>query len=83
MRTIFHKTPASTSILPDLAERYGLSVSFKGHRDRHPDEFTVLYVGFQVGNLKPDFGAPFLVTVDSAKYWNEIIYVEGKIRYTR
>jgi hypothetical protein len=83
LRTIFHSTQVSTPILPDLAERHGLQMSFKGHRERQFDDFTVLYVGFQVGNLKPDFSAPFLVTVDFEKYWNEIIYVEGKIRYTR
>jgi len=83
LRTIFHSTQVSTPILPDLAERYGLRMSFKGHRERQFDDSLVLYVGFQVGNLKPDFGAPFLVTVDFDKYWNDIIYAEGKIRYTR
>jgi len=33
--------------------------------------------------LKPDFTAPFLVTHDFHKYWNETIYVEGRVRYTR
>lgn len=83
LRTIFHKTSASTPILPDLAERHGLRMSFKGHRDQQFDEHTALYVGFQVGNLKPDFGAPSLVTVGFDKYWNETIYVEGKTRCTR
>jgi hypothetical protein len=83
LRTIFHKTEHSSPILPDLAERYGLQISFKGHRESQIDEFTVLYIGFQVGNLKPDFAAPFLVTQDFHKYWNATIYVEGKIRYTR
>lgn len=64
LRTIFHSTQVSTPILPDLAERYGLQMSFKGHQERHFDDSTVLYVGFQVGNLSPDFSAPFLVTVD-------------------
>jgi hypothetical protein len=81
--TCLHESETSTPILPGLAERHNVRLPFKGHRPELVDEFVTLYVGFQVGNLKPDFSAPFLVTVDFDKYWNDIIYAEGKIRYTR
>jgi len=83
LRTIFHKTSESKPILPDLAERYGIRLSFKGKREGQVDEHVVLYVGFQSGNWPPDFTAPFYVQKDFNHYWNEIIYAEGKIRYTR
>jgi hypothetical protein len=83
LRTIFHKTAVSTPILPDLAERYGIRLSFRGKQDGQVDEFVVLYIGFQTGNWPPNFTAPFYIQKDFAQYWNEIIYAEGKIRYTR
>lgn len=83
LRTIFHKTPVSNPILPDLAESYGIKLSFKGNLDGQVDEYVVLYVGFQSGNWPPNFTAPFYVQKDFDQYWNEIIYAEGKIRYTR
>jgi hypothetical protein len=83
LRTIFHKTQQSTPILPDLAEKYGVRFSFKGHADGQVDEYVVSYVGFQVGNWPPNFDAFHYVQRSFAQYWNEIIYVEGKIRLTR
>jgi hypothetical protein len=55
LRTIFHKTAASKPLLPDLAERYGIKLSFKGNPDGQVDEFVALYVEFEIGNWPPDF----------------------------
>ena len=83
LRTIFHKTPNSTPILPDLAERNGYKVFFKGRDQNRIDAFVKLYVGFTVGIKKPLFDAPYLVKKTFQEYWNEIVYVEGNVRYTR
>jgi hypothetical protein len=56
---------------------------FRGHRVPQIDQFTALYIGSQAGNLKPDFSTSFLVKKGFQNYWNEAIYVEGKIQYVR
>jgi len=83
LRTIFHKTPASTPILPDLSERYGIILLFKGSPMGQVDEHVVLYIGFQTGNWPPNFKDFPYVRMNFNQYWNAIIYAEGKIRYTR
>ena len=82
LRTIFHNTNSSKAILPDLAERNGVSIYFRG-KNSQIDSYVVLYIGFTVGNKKPLFDAPFLVDKSFIDYWEEIVYLEGKIKYTR
>jgi len=82
LRTIFHKTGSSNPILPDLAERNGIKIYFKGKRV-DIDEYVVLYIGFTIGNKIPSLDAPFLLNKTFSEYWNEIVYAEGKVRYTR
>jgi hypothetical protein len=81
LRTIFHKTPASTPILPELAEKYGIKLFFKGNVGQ-VDEHTVLYIGFQTGNWPPNPTFPS-TQKNFHDYWNEIIYAEGAVRFTR
>ena len=83
LRTIFHRTQASTPILPDLAEKYGCGILFKGTDQRRIDPNVVLYIGFTIGKKKPLFDAPFLIHKTFEEYWDEIVYVEGNVRYTR
>lgn len=83
LRTIFHKTKHSMPILPDLAERNGCQVFFKGRYQDRIDPYLVLYIGFTVGMKKPLFDAPFLVNKPFKEYWDEVVYVEGRARYTR
>jgi hypothetical protein len=83
IRTIFHSTQASTPILPDLAERNGCRITFRGKDQSGIDEYVVLYLGFQVGKKKPLFDAPSFLDKSFEDYWNEVVYKEGKIRYTR
>ena len=85
LRTIFHNTTKSTAILPELAERYGAPIYFKG-KNPQIDSYVSLYIGFTVGKKKPLFDAPFLIAKSFQDYWNEIVYLEGrdhKIKYTR
>ncbi len=81
LRTIFNDTDYSTAILPALAERYGITLSFKGHRDENLDGKVLLYIGFVVGGLRPPFDGQADVSFED--YWNETIYIEGNFRYTR
>jgi len=81
LRTIFHKTPASTPILPELAEKFGIKLVFKGNVGQ-VDEYVVLYIGFQTGNWPPN-PAPLSTQKNFQDYWNEVIYAEGAVRYTR
>jgi len=83
LRTISHRTPSSTPLLPDLADKYGCKLDFKGRDQSALDENVVLYTGFTIGMREPDFDAPFLVTKTFGDYWNEIVYLEGRMRYTR
>jgi hypothetical protein len=83
LRTVFYRGKNSTPILPDLAERYGLRLSFKGHRKQETDYKPMMHLRFQSGNLKPNFDAPFLVTMDFQEYWNETICVLDGDQYTR
>jgi len=83
LRTMFHNTPNSAPILPDLAKRNGMKIIFKGKDESRIDPYVTLYVGFTVGKKKLLFNAPFLLDKDFEKYWNEIVYVEGSVRYTR
>jgi len=81
LRTIFHNTSSSTAILPALAERYGIHISFMGHPDQ---DFSrcIMYLGFVIGGLRPP-QPPHRVEKPFDDYWNEIIYVEKPYRYTR
>lgn len=83
IRTLFHKSKTSTPILPDLAKRYGFTIHFKGRDQSKIDSYVTLYAGFTIGNKNPRFDAPFLIDKEFDQYWNEIVYVEGNIRYTR
>lgn len=83
IRTLFHKSRTSTPLLPDLAKKYGFTIYFKGRDQSKIDSHVVLYTGFTIGNKTPLFNAPFLIDKEFDEYWNEIVYVEGKIRYTR
>lgn len=82
LRTIFHDSSTSKAILPGLAEKYGIPIYFKG-RNPQIDQYVTLYIGFTVGNKKPLFDTPFLVNKNFPEYWNEIVYLEGKIKYIR
>ena len=82
LRTIFHNTNVSKAILPDLAKRNGMSISFKGKKI-DIDQYVSSYIGFTVGKKTPLFDAPFLVNKPFIDYWNEIVYLEGRIKYTR
>ncbi|APC41077.1 hypothetical protein [Clostridium estertheticum] len=83
LRTIFHKTDQSLSILPDLATRNGIEIYFKGKDQTRIDAYTSLYIGFTIGQKRPCLDAPFLIKKAFEDYWKEIVYVEGNIRYTR
>ena len=83
IRTLFHKSKTSIPILPDLAVRYGFTIHFKGRDQSKIDPYVKLYTGFTIGNKNPLFDAPFLINKEFDQYWNEIVYVEGNIRYTR
>jgi len=82
LRTIFHDTKSSKAILPFLAERNGIFISFKS---KNPviDSYVKLYVGFTIGIKKPLFNSPSLVDKIFYDYWNELVYLEGSIQYTR
>jgi hypothetical protein len=83
IRTLFHKSRTSTPLLPDLPKKYGFPIRFKGRDQSKIDPYVVLYTGFTIGDKTPRFDAPFLIDKEFDEYWNEIVYVEGKIRYTR
>jgi hypothetical protein len=83
IRTLFYKSKMSTPILPDLPKKYGLTIRFKGRDQSKIDSYVVLYTGFTIGNKTPRFDAPFLIDKEFDEYWDEIVYIEGKIRYTR
>jgi hypothetical protein len=88
LRTIFHNTPTSKAILPDLAQKYGYRLRFKSRQLglTSLDDSTTLYIGFMVGNriLPRDyFNAPFFIDSDFETYWNAIVYKEGSTIYTR
>ena len=42
-----------------------------------------MYIGFTIGNKYPDFTAPFYINMFFDEYWNELVYMEDKIQYTR
>lgn len=83
IRTLFYKSRTSTPLLPDLPKKYGFAIRFKGRDQSKIDPHVVLYTGFTIGDKMPRFDAPFLIDKEFDEYWNEIVYVEGRIRYTR
>jgi hypothetical protein len=83
LRTIFYRSQTSTPLLPDLSNKYGIELKFAGRNQDGLDEYVVLYTGFTVGNRDPVFDAPFLIPKSFADYWNEVVYIEGQVRYYR
>ncbi|HEA68249.1 MAG TPA: hypothetical protein ENI07_15730 [Desulfobacterales bacterium] len=87
LRTIFHETISSKSILPQLAEKSGIKLKFKSKRqDFIVDPHLTLYLGFMVGKRimpRDYFNAPFFIDIDFETYWNAVVYKEGDIIYTR
>jgi hypothetical protein len=81
LRTIFHRTKESTPILPSLANKYGIPVMFKGYPQS--SKFGSIYLGFSTGNLRPCFDGPTRVSLTFADYWEEILYIEGNIQFSR
>ncbi len=87
LRTIFHNTTFSKSILPQLADKYQIKLIFKSKGQGFvTDPSCRLYIGFTIGNRivpRNYFNLPFFIETVFESYWNAIVYKEGDILYTR
>ena len=72
LRTIFHNTAISKAILLDLADSYGISITFRAKKQaKIIYDRATLYFGFAVGSrriTKDHFDAPFFIDSDFTNY---------------
>jgi len=77
LRTIFYKSPSSFPILPDLSDKYGYQLEFKG---RNPPPRDTYYLGFKLflGAIERKViqNDRKLVSKKFDEYWNEIVFAE-------
>ena len=87
LRTIFHDTPKSTAMLPDLSNRHGINLHFRDRANPFVnDGETSFYVGFMVGYRiigSDHFESPFFTICDFETYWNSPVFKEGQVIYSR